>query len=115
MSLTKQALQDKIKPTFRWVDVEGFGRIGVRTVPYVQAAMREASYSDPKTGYPIPEQAAMRGIHQLIDQVMVDEKTPMFTEEDETWLSVGDPTKMAPLFAAVDAIDADEKKKAKDG
>ena len=111
MSLTKQQLLDKAKPRFEIVDVEGWGPVGIRTCPQIQSARRSVTYNDPTTGAPDLEGLAHSGIHRLIDQLMTDEETPMFTDDDFDELSVLNVGVLTPLYNAIDAFDGGESKK----
>lgn len=111
MSLTKAALFDKIKPRCEQVDVPGFGKVFIRTCPNLKFTSRWVSYADPATGEIIAEERAKSSIHELIDQVYVDEKTPMFSDDDFETLAEGDPERLAPLNDAVREFNNGDPKK----
>lgn len=101
MSLTKQQFLDHCADRFQFVPVPGFGDIGVRSVPKLTVSRREVSIRDPTTGAYVPEEWAKADIFALIDQIMVDEKTPMFTEADVDILGKLDAAKLAPFYDAI--------------
>ena len=109
-TLTKAILLEKAKPRFEWVEVGGFGRVGIRTCPQVRLSRRYVSYTDQATGEMIPEEQAKSGIHRLIDQLMETEERPMFTDDDFEMLADLDPEKLSPLFDAIETFNGNEPK-----
>ena len=101
MTLTKEQLLEKAKPKFAWVEIEGFGKVGVRSWSQVQQSRRIALNT--------PENLPA---YQLIDQLMQDEETPMFTEADLAALNESDSGQLAPLFTAIEAFNGNDPKKA---
>ena len=109
MSLTKQQFLAAAKGDYKVVDVDGFGQIGVRSCPQLQFSLRITSYRDPVTQKVIPEEAAKADVHRIIDQVMVNETTPMFTDEDIDTLQGLSSSKLGPLLEALEEA-SDQKK-----
>jgi hypothetical protein len=115
MSLTKAALCEKAQATFAWVeDVPIFGTIGVRSCPQLESSMRWVTYTDQDTGKVIPEERAKGPIHEIIDQVMIDETTPMFTDEDFDLIAAFDAEKCSHLLTAIRTFDTEVQKKESD-
>lgn len=110
MSLTKAALFEQAKPRFEWVDVPPFGKIGIRSVSRLRRTQRESSYRDPETGELIPAVLELAEAHVLIDQIMIDEQTPMFDESDAGAIGQLDAAKLGPLLEAVAVFNGAEKK-----
>ena len=101
MSLTKQQFLDNAALRFELVDVPGVGEIGVRSVPQLTVSRREVSVRDPVTGAYVPGEWEKVDVYALIDQIMVDENTPMFAEDDVEALGMLDAAKLAPFHQAV--------------
>ena len=108
MSLTKQRLFELAKPRFAFVDVPIYGKVAIRSVSRLRASQREASYRDPQTGELIAEEIAKADLYTLIDQVMISETEPMFTDDDlETLASFG-AEMLVPLFVAVNEFNGEQ-------
>lgn len=99
-TLTREKLFKKAKVRYQVVDVPGFGKVGIRSGGEVQRSRRAARMWD-GDGNPIEESFAQRRVHAIIDQVMVDEGTPMFSEKDAKDLGALDSNELDPLFAAI--------------
>ena len=108
-TLTKEALLDKCKARYEEVEVEGFGTVGIRSVSPVKQSLRTSSYFDDDGKFSEAE-GAKRDIYKLIDQVMIDENTPMFTDADFSALDALDSAKLDPLFAAINIFNGVQKK-----
>ena len=110
MTLTKAALLSKAAGRFEWVEIEGFGKIGIRSCPQIQLSRRQVSYWDAAANRVNQEEQAKANIHTLIDQVMANETDPMFTEDDFDELAALDGEKLNPLYDAIAAFNGDQKK-----
>jgi hypothetical protein len=114
--LTRDAILKKVKGRFAFVEVEGWGRIGLRSMTEVQRSRRASQMWDNEQL--VQENVDVRRIHTIIDQVMVDEKTPMFTEADVAELREADPVILDELYAKIiefNAPDEDAGKKDESG
>ena len=80
-TLTREALLGKAKPTYQTVEVEGFGTVGIRSCPELQRSRRISALFDAQ-GNLKEGHKELRRVYMIIDQVMVDEDTPMFTESN---------------------------------
>lgn len=101
------------KPAYKEVDVEGFGRIGIRQRTRLQESRRTyAMFGD--NGKVDQAKAALYDFYRIIDQVMVDETTPMFTDADVDLIANSAEGDLDELFAAVakfnSEVDDDPKK-----
>ncbi len=115
MSLTKAALLEKAQGKFAWVDdVPIFGTVGVRSCPQLESSMRWVTYTDQETGKIIPEERAKGPIHEIIDQIMLDETHPMFTDADFEMLAELDADKLAHLLTAIRTFNDEVEKKESD-
>ena len=110
MSITKQHFLNKAKGRFEWVEVEGFGKIGLRSIPQITSARRDCQARDLETGLFTEEGFAAAPIYQIIDQVMSNEKTPLFAEEDFESLAELDPVALNPIFEAIAKFNGNESK-----
>lgn len=98
MTLTKAKLFEIAESKCELVkDVPGFGDVWVRSCPEVQRSQRMSALFG-KDG---ERMKSLRRIHQIIDQVMADETTPMFTEKDVPELEQLDGAKLDGILAAV--------------
>ena len=68
--------------------------------------MRASTWFDAE-GNLIDEKFALRNVYMIIDQVMVDENTPMFSVEDISVVSKLDGAMLNPLIAAVQQFNND--------
>ena len=106
MSLTAQQLLQKAQPRFEWVEVEGFGEVGIRSVSRLAASVRDSSYRDPVTGQLMPDRLAGADVHTLIDQLMISPTESMFTDEDFDQLASLDAAQLAPLYLAINEFNS---------
>ena len=82
MTLTKEALLEKCKSRFEWVEVAGFGKVGLRDQTEVKRAFRVSRQFD-KNGNFVESARELRRIHMIVDQVMSNESEPMFASDAE--------------------------------
>lgn len=108
-TLTREALLEQAQPEFTWATIEGIGRVGIRSVSEVQRSRRIASLFD-ADGNIIPEHRALRRVHLIIDHLMADETTPMFTDADINQLGALDGAKLDVYVAAINHITGSQKK-----
>ena len=106
MTLTKAKLLKAAKPRYETVDVEGFGKVGIRSVSRSQQSIRESGLRDPATGEFIPEELARLDVYTLIDQLMISEKESMFDDGDVETLMNADAAVLAPLYMAVNEFNS---------
>lgn len=99
-TLTRERLFEKARVRYEVVTVTGFGEVGIRSGGEVQRSRRAARMWDSE-GNPVEESFAKRRVHSIIDQVMVDEKTPMFSDKDADDLGALDATELDALYAAI--------------
>lgn len=100
-TLTRAALLEKAKkPRYETVEIEGLGIVGIRQRTRLQESHRTYMMFDDR-GKLIPKQRDMQPIYRLIDQLMIDEKTPMFSESDADELASMAEGELDDLFAAV--------------
>ena len=99
-SLTKEALKEKAQARYEEVTVDGFGVVGIRSVSPVKQSHR-ASKCFNENGDRVQLEIDRRDVYKLIDQLMIDENTPMFEAADVVWLSECDASRLNPLFEAV--------------
>ncbi len=112
MSLTKAGLLENARGRFSWIeDVPHFGTVGVRSCPQLEFSMRWVTYADQETGEVIPAERAKAVIHEIIDQIMLDEKTSMFTDEDFDELAALDSERLTFLTAAIRKFNEEDGQK----
>lgn len=100
-TLTREQLLSKVaKPRYEEVDVDGFGTIGIRERTRLQSSRRTFSLFDSR-GNVDESKAALQPFWMIVDQVMVDENTPMFSESDVMTIANWPDGKADELFAAV--------------
>ena len=88
-TLTREQLLGKIgKPRYKEVEIDGIGVVGIRQRTRLQESRRTYAMFDSR-GKVIQEKACLQPIYRIIDQVMVDESTPMFTDDDVYKLAEG--------------------------
>lgn len=105
MTLTKAAFLKSLQcKEPEKVEIPGIGEVWLRANPQANLSRRHASYSD-------PSQLACAAAHRLIDQVMLDPKTPMFTEEDTEAIQSLDSALLARVIDALDHFDGYDQKK----
>ena len=113
-TLTKAALLEMAKPTVVEVDVDGFGKVWLRSCPELQRSRRIAMLFD-ANGNLRERHKELRRMHMIIDQVMSDENTPMFVEKDIDELGGLDSSKLDTLVAAITRFNEGDEKKDKAG
>ena len=99
-TLTREALLGKCQPVYKEVDVDGFGTVGLRELGETKRLRRINQMFDGK-GNLDDTHSSRRRLYMIIDQVMVDESTPMFTEADIATLSELGSGKLDSLVAAI--------------
>jgi len=99
-TLTRQFLLDQGKPKYAEVDVPGWGIVGIREVSQLLASKRAGQLFD-DNGKLKDNVFALRNVHMIVDQLMENETTPMFTEADVPVLSELGASKLNPLLAVI--------------
>lgn len=99
-TLTREAFLEKGKPEYREVEVPGWGVVGFRAISNLQVSKRQGQMIDEK-GKVKADVFALRDAFAIIDQVMVDENTPMFTSNDADLIANMDDVKLQPLLEAL--------------
>lgn len=107
-TLTREAVFDKAKPRYEVVQVEGWGTVGIKSISEVQRSRRASRFWD-QDGELNEDAATMRRVHSIIDQVMVDEKTPMFSESDAKQIGELDPIMLDQLYVAIMSFNSTEE------
>ncbi len=105
-TLTREQLLSKAKARYEEVEIEGLGTVGIKSMDRAKVDLRASSWFD-EDGKLIDEKFALRNIYMIIDQVMVDENTPMFSGEDLQLVSELDGTMLNPLISAVQQFNND--------
>lgn len=115
MTLTKEALAEKCKPTSEKMEIPGFGDVYVRSVSELQRSRRVARLfgSDQAAN---ERNRGLRRVHSIIDQVVDENGDPLFrdTPEDVEFLCSLDGNKLDPLVAAIQQFNGDLEKKEPD-
>lgn len=111
-TLTREALLSKAKPRYEVVDVPGVGQVGIRSVSEVRASQREARMFDDNGNYVKDFETKVRA-WAFIDQLMVDEKTPMFEESDLASIQQMDKAVTRPLYQAIKEFNREDSIKKK--
>ena len=105
-TLTKAALLGRArKPRYETVEIAGFGTVGIRQRTRLMGIQRAYSMFD-DNGKVIERKRDMAPIYRLIDQLMVDEKTPMFSESDADELAALAEGELDELYAAVQVFNS---------
>ncbi len=113
-TLTREQLLNKAKARYEEVDVPGLGTVGIRSMDRAKIDLRSSSWFD-DDGNLIDAKFALRNVYMIIDQVMIDETTPMFSAEDAQVVSDLDGAMLHPLITAVQKFNNDvEQVKKKD-
>ena len=99
-TLTREQLLNKAKARYEEVDVPGLGTVGIRSLDRAKIDLRSSSWFDDE-GNLIDAKFALRNVYMIIDQVMVDENTPMFSADDIDVVSGLDGAMLNPLISAV--------------
>lgn len=105
-TLTREQLLNKAKARYEKVDVPGLGTVGIRSLTRAKIDLRSSTWFDDQ-GNLIDEKFALRNVYMLIDQVMVDENTPMFSVDDISVVSELDGAMLNPLISAVQQFNND--------
>ena len=109
-TLTRERLLSHAAARFEWVDdVPGYGRVGLRSQPEVARSRRIGLMFDGQ-GNLVAGHRERRRVYMIIDQVMSDEKTPMFTEADFDALASLDGPKLDPLIEAITNFNGESEK-----
>ena len=107
-TITREQFLQAAPQRYDTVHVEGFGVIGLRSVSEMQKSKRLAQrYA--ANGQMVPIQVATQDLYAIIDHVMIDESTPMFTDADLDLLGAMDSARLAPVFEAINAFNAAER------
>lgn len=109
-TLTREAFFQKTKPRVETVDVEGFGQVMIKSVKPSVKSRRDATLMDSE-GNLIDGYITSNQLFAIVDQVMVSENEPMFTDDDLPELREVDYHKLEPLIAAVARFNAPDEKK----
>ena len=97
-TLTRQQFLDSAKPVVEKVHISGIGDVLIRSVPEVQRSRRIANQIDESGKFRV---SPLHRVHKLIDQLMLDECTPMFRESDADALSQLGGEKLDPYIEAI--------------
>ena len=108
-TLTREALFEKARPKYEEIDVPGFGRVGIRQRSELKRIQRINEQFD-DSGNRVAKHNNLRRLYMLLDQVMVSESEPMFSESDVAELAELDGAKLDPLVAAVTAFNEESEK-----
>jgi hypothetical protein len=110
MSITAAQLLEAAKQKTSIVEVDGFGKVTLRTCPAIQLSRRWIGYTDQQTNQVIPEEHAKSGLHKIIDQVCGADGAPLFTDDDLDKLAALDARTIGELYNAIDTFNGDEVK-----
>ena len=113
-TLTREQLLGKAaKVRYEEVEIDGIGTVGIRQRTRLQESRRTFAMFD-ASGKFDNDKAVLQPFWRLIDQVMVDESTPMFSESDIATLGALPEGELDELFTAVQRfnseVDDDPKK-----
>lgn len=106
-TITKEQLLNAVKPKSKLVQVDGIGELLIRSTGEVQRSRRTARLYD-ENGKLNEETFALRRIHAIVDQVMSDENTPMFTEKEAKELFDSDSHMLDKIYAAIIEFNGEE-------
>lgn len=110
-SLTKEALLSACKLDVTSHDVEGWGRVHVKTMTELQRSTRIADMFNDK-GNLKPEARVRQRVNVIIDHLCDEKGKPLFTEGDAKDLLALDAAKLDSLVEAINkAIDNGEEGK----
>lgn len=112
-TLTREALLNKAKPRYEVVDVPGVGRVGIRSVSELRKSQRDSRSVD-DNGALLKDYAERARAFAFIDQLMVDESTPMFTEADVEEIQAMDHSVTRRLFQAIKEFNGEDDPRKKD-
>ena len=99
-TLTRELLLDKGKPRFAFVDVPHLGTVGIRSVSELRQSQRDSTFYDDE-GRPREDIYSKTRAFAFVDQLMVDESTPMFSESDIPEILEMDVAIVRPLYQAI--------------
>ena len=105
-TITKEQLLNAVKPKSKLINVDGIGELLIRSTGEVQRSRRTARLYD-ENGKLNEETFSLRRIHAIVDQVMADETTPMFTEKEAKKLFDSDSHVLDKIYAAIVSLDRD--------
>ena len=109
-TLTRESLLGKCERRIDRVEVDGFGEVLIRSPDELTRSRRVSGLFD-ENGSQNQRNLSLRRVHDIIDHVMADESTPMFTERDCDAIASLDSYKLDALVMAIQAFkDVDEKK-----
>jgi hypothetical protein len=101
-TVTRSLLLSK-QPRFEVIEVEGLGSVGIREVSESKKWRRYYQMMDTK-GEAKPEAMADWEHYKLIDQLMIDEDTPLFTDADIEQIRQMPASVLDPLHDAVNTF-----------
>jgi hypothetical protein len=96
----------KSKPAFKWVEIDGLGRVGIRGISHFKYSRRIASYRDANWQID-PEKAVLSDLHLVIDQLMETETEPMFKEADIEEVGELDSVILGNIITAIKEFNGD--------
>lgn len=110
-TLTREALLNSAKIETETVKVAGFGSVKIRQQSELVRLRRESQLFDSR-GNLVQKHQERRRVYHIIDQVMNEDETPMFTDDDVDDLLGLCSTKLDPLYVAIQEFNfrADPKK-----
>jgi|TARA_R100000479_G_C6370348_1_gene196766 hypothetical protein len=106
-TLTREQFLQKAKPRFEFVDVEPFGKVGIRSISKVQQTRRQARLHD-ADGNIVQKNLERFQVHAIIDHLMIDESTPMFKESDAEEIGNLDAGVLEELLQAIEDFNKTE-------
>lgn len=99
-TITREMFIEKTAAVYKVVEIPEWGWVGIKTIKETTRTRRSMDEFDSE-GKHIPAVADLRRIYRLIDQVFMDEDTPMFQESDIGWMKETNSHKMDALNLAV--------------
>lgn len=109
-TLTREALLDKGKPRYETVEVDGVGTVGIRSVSELRRSQREYAVVGISRDPGDDAEARIR-TYAIIDQIMADESTPMFTDADTEMIFGLDSALTRQLYEAIKVFNKEEPAK----
>lgn len=106
-TLTREALLEKGKPRYEEVTVEGIGVVGIRSVSELRQSQRDTAFYD-DSGKPKVDIFEKTRAFAFVDQLMVDENTPMWEESDIEQILEMDKAITRPLYQAIKDFNNEE-------
>lgn len=107
-TLTREQFLQAAPVRFQKVDVPGMGTVLLRSISATQKSRRFAQRYD-QNAKARPDQLALQDIYAIIDHVMIDEQTPMFTDQDIDIVGGMDAIALDPLYEAINEFNAAER------